>query len=178
MFKWFYNVFLAFSAFIILVLLVSAFPITGNIRIMIVQSGSMEPAIHTGSLVVSKPAAEYAIDDIITFNDGSGKQAPTTHRIIEINNDNGAITYITKGDANNGRDRKGARPKNVIGKVLFSVPYLGYIVDFIKKPLGFFLVALIPALLIISEEAKKIWQEIKKIKKKRISDNKNNSNEA
>lgn len=145
---------------------------------MIVQSGSMEPAIHTGSLVVSKPMAEYAIDDVITYNDDSTNQTPTTHRVVEIKNDNGAVSYVTKGDANNDRDRKAVEQKNVLGKVLFSVPYLGYIVDFIKKPIGFILVVLIPALLIVSEEAKKIWLEIKKIKNKKKQEAKNNPDEA
>jgi len=52
----------------------------------------------------------------------------------------------------------------IIGKVLFSVPYLGYAVDFAKKPLGFALIILVPAAIIIGDEIKKIFGEVKKKK--------------
>jgi signal peptidase I len=170
MFKWVYRIFLGLVGVITLLLILSMFPVAGFFKVMIVQSGSMEPAIHTGSIVVVKAVDKYNIDDIITFGNKTTNQTPTTHRITEIKNDNGNILYTTKGDANNGVDRKEIMQKNIIGKVLFSVPYLGYIIDFVKKPLGFSLVVIIPGLLIVSDEVKKIWLEAKKIKKKKIED--------
>ena len=167
MFKLIYNIFLGLIGIIVVLLLTSIFPISDNYRIMIVQSGSMEPAVHTGSVVVSRLVDEYVINDIITFGNKTSNQTPTTHRIIEIKNDNGNISYITKGDANNTSDRKEVLHRNVIGKILFSVPYFGYIIDFVKKPLGFFLVIVIPALLVVSDEVKKIWLEFKKIRKRK-----------
>ena len=173
MFKWIYNIFLGFVGLIVLLLLASMFPITGYFKVMIVQSGSMEPAIHTGSIVISKPIDKYNINDIITFGNQASNQTPTTHRIVEIKNDNGNILYMTKGDANNAADRQEVMHKNVIGKVLFSVPYLGYIIDFVKKPLGFFLVVIIPALFVIGDEIKKIWLEAKKLRNKKKLEDKN-----
>lgn len=164
MFKWIYNIFLGLVGALILLLLLSMFQITDAFKILIVQSGSMEPAIHTGSIVLVMPARDYRANDIITFSDSPNSQTPTTHRIVEIKNDNSQIAFVTKGDANNAADRKEVAPDKVIGKVRLSVPFAGYVIDFVKKPLGFILVIIIPALLVISDEIKKIWQEAKKIK--------------
>ncbi len=133
---------------------------------MIVQSGSMAPAIKMGSIVVVKPAEDYKIGDVITFGPCTKTKAPTTHRIYDIKVVEGKPYYITKGDANNAPDQREISKREVIGKVLFSVPYLGFAVDFAKKPLGFALIIIIPATIIIFDEIKKIFGEIKKIRQK------------
>ena len=63
-FKIIYYIFLAFIVAIALLLIVSVFPITGNYKLMIVQSGSMAPAIKMGGLVIVKPADDYKIGDV------------------------------------------------------------------------------------------------------------------
>jgi len=162
-----YYIFIVFVAAIALLLIVSVFPITGNIKLMIVQSGSMTPAIKMGSIVMVKPADEYKIGDVISFGPYSKTKAPTTHRIYDIKVENGKISYITKGDANDNPDQKEVLENEIIGKVLFSVPYIGYAVDFAKKPLGFALIIIVPAIIIIFDEMKNIFKEVKKIKEKR-----------
>ena len=64
----------------------SMLPIKNNYQVLTVMSGSMEPTIPTGSVIVIKPATEYKVDDIITFKTpGSNKKKDfTTHRIKEI----------------------------------------------------------------------------------------------
>lgn len=141
-----------------LLLLASALPIPGGIKTFVVQSGSMEPAIRTGAVVVVKPMAEYVVGDVITFGPRSKTKSPTTHRIIEVK-DGG---FVTRGDANNGEDMRTVSRFEIIGKVLFSVPYVGYAVATAQKPWGFGLIIVIPAVLIIYEEAQKIRQELKK----------------
>lgn len=163
-FKIIYYVFLGAIALIAVLLVVSAFPITGNIKVLTVLSGSMEPAIHTGSVVVVKPSENYKIGDIITFGEMSKTKTPTTHRIYEIKVVGSQPVYITKGDANNAPDQKEIAGKDIIGKVLFDVPYVGYAVDTAKKPWGFAAIIIVPALLIIFDEGKKIFTEVKKIK--------------
>ncbi|MDO8668422.1 MAG: signal peptidase I [bacterium] len=177
-FKIIYYLFIACVAIIALFLIISIFPITGNFKVMVVQSGSMEPAIHTGSVVIVKPlsassgqAADYKIGDIITFGPNTKTKAPTTHRINEVKNSNGVFTYITKGDANNAPDTKEIRKNEIIGKVLFSVPYVGYAVDAAKKPLGFAAIIILPAAIIIYDEAQKIWAEAKRMRKKKEESN-------
>ena len=170
-----YYVFLGVIGAIALLLIVSVFPITGNFKVLTVQSGSMMPAIKTGSIVLVKPTNNYKIGDIITFGQISKTKTPTTHRIAEIEVANGQPIYTTKGDANNAPDQKQVPAKEVIGRVLLDVPFLGYAVAAAKKPWGFMLLIAVPALLVIYEEAHKIWQEIKKSKTKKVDDEKMDS---
>jgi len=124
----------------------------------------MQPAIKTGSIIISRPAEDYKIGDIITFQ-LAGSRESVTHRIADIKIEGGEPKYITKGDANNAPDLKEVPKSRVIGKVLFSFPYLGYIVSFTQKPIGFILVIVIPAVVIIGDEVKNIYVEIRNKKK-------------
>ena len=153
-------------ALVALLVIVSLFPVTGNYKILIVQSGSMEPAIKTGSVVVVKPMDNYQTGDVITFANKDGGKS-TTHRIVETETENGETYFMTKGDANNAADNNKIAPDKIIGKVLFSVPYAGYLAVAAKQPLGFALLVIVPAGLIIIEEIGKIRKELKKKKEGR-----------
>lgn len=160
-------IFFAFIALIVILLIISSFPITGNYKILVVESGSMQPAIKTGGIVVIKPEKEYKVGDIITFDERS-VGVPITHRIFEIKENNGHTVYTTKGDANKSDDENLLSEKSIIGKVLFSIPYVGYAVDTVKRPLGFIVIIALPALLLIIGEVKNIWKQVKKIKQKQV----------
>lgn len=164
MFKILYYIFGALIAAIAILVIISSFPVTGNVKIFIVQSGSMEPDIKTGSIVLIRPAESYKIGDVITFGKTTNGKVPTTHRIVEIRLQSGVPMYTTKGDANNAPDINEVPHKDVVGRVLFDVPYLGFALAAAKKPIGFLVLIVIPALIIIFDEAKKIWQEFKKRK--------------
>src|SRR5579862_9301200 len=71
----------------------------------VVMSGSMEPAIHTGSVVVAQPAAPETlkVGDVIVYNLPKVSES-ITHRIIELKDDGGKPGFVTKGDANGGSD--------------------------------------------------------------------------
>jgi len=167
--KTIYYILIGFIVLIAVLLIVSVFPITGNYKLMIVQSGSMEPAIKMGSIVVIKPAEDYKIGDVITFGPYSKTKAPTTHRIYDIKVTGGTPVYITKGDANNAPDAREITKRDVLGKVFFSIPYIGYAVDAAKKPFGFMLIIIVPAVIIIYDEARKIFEEIRKKRQQKIS---------
>lgn len=170
-----YSLFIGFIILIAGVLIFSMFPIEGNFQIKIVLSGSMEPAIHVGSLAIVKPEAEYNIGDIITFNINRRAKVPTTHRIFDIEVNQGEISYITKGDANEDPDTRYISEDDIMGKVIFTVPLAGYALDFVKKPIGFVIVIILPALAIIADEIKKVVVEFKKIKKdKQLPKNQDN----
>jgi len=165
-FKISYYIIIISLVIIAILLIVSIFPITGNIKFLIVQSGSMMPEIKMGSIIMVKPAKEYKIGDIITFSGMTKTQELTTHRVHDIKVIEGKPIYITKGDANNASDRREIKKNEIIGKVFFNIPYLGYAVDFARKPLGFALIIIIPATAIIGGEIKKILAEAKKRKTK------------
>lgn len=126
--------------------------------LFIIQSGSMEPTIKTGSVAVDKKVDDYKERDIITFR--RTKQI-ITHRITKIVEQNGEKLYQTKGDANNGEDMILVRKNDVLGKVIFSIPFLGYIMAFAKTKLGIFLLIVLPALWIIGQEVAKIKKNLK-----------------
>ena len=100
------------------------------------------------------------------FERTTEQSTPTTHRIFEIKENNGQKIFITKGDANNSPDMKEVLANEVKGKVLFSLPYIGYAVDFAKKPFGFMLIIIIPAAAIISDEIRKIKAEVVRLREK------------
>jgi len=163
-FKIIYYIVIGIIGLAALLLVFSTLPITGNYKVMMVLSGSMEPSIKIGSLVIAKPADNYKIGDVITFQKKTDLES-TTHRIEEIRVAGGKALYTTKGDINNASDRTEVSEDDIIGKVLFDVPYLGYVVNFIQKPIGFLLMIIIPAIIIIGDEIRKIYNEVKKKKK-------------
>ena len=166
--------FLFITAVIVLVLLMvsTKIHIPGNFGVKVVLSGSMEPAISVGSLIVIKPAQAYKIGDIITFGEESKDAIPTTHRVVEMRVDNGVMVYVTKGDANNDRDIKEVREDEVIGKMLFDIPYLGYIIALAKKPIGLIFLVIVPAAIVIGDEIRKIIAQMRRIHARKMSEHK------
>ena len=162
-FKIIYYVFLVAIALVAVLLIWSALPIKNGPKVFIVQSGSMEPAIRTGSIVVVKSVGEYKVGDVITFGPYNKTKTPTTHRLVEIKDGN----YITKGDANNAPDQRVIRKSDIVGKVLLDVPYVGYAVAAAKTPAGFTAIIIIPAAIIVYDEVRKIWGEVKNLRKKK-----------
>jgi signal peptidase I len=157
-----YYLFLAGITVLALLLAVAVLPIPGNYRVLTVLSGSMEPVIHTGSVVIVVPRKDYKIGEVVTFGGNGAMNIPTTHRIKDVQIAGGKYFYVTKGDANNTEDENKVAQSEIKGSVLISIPYLGFAVNFIKQPIGFLLVIAIPAVLIILEEVKKIRKEVKR----------------
>ena len=160
--------YLLITGIVLVALLLSStfLPIPGNFQIKVVKSGSMEPAIKTGSIVVIRSESVYKVGDIITFGTDSKTQIPTTHRIVAISTDANPV-YTTKGDANDAPDPVATHLSDIHGKVLWSAPYLGYILAFARTTLGFALLVGVPALAIILDEIGKIIREVRRLRKPR-----------
>lgn len=139
-------------------------PIENNLQLRIVESGSMEPAIMTGSLVIVVPSKQYAVGDVITFESRSA-DIPTSHRVVDTYEERGRTWFITKGDANEEADTTAVPIGDVIGKVFVAIPNAGYVLDFARQPLGFALLIMLPAFLIVFGELEKIWIEIRRKRK-------------
>ncbi|MBD3366390.1 signal peptidase I [candidate division WWE3 bacterium] len=160
-----YWIFVGIILFFGLLTTLSLRELPGGIRAFVVQSGSMEPAIKTGSVVVIKPKETYKIDEVITFKlrpDSSTKTPKdlVTHRIIEKAEDEGRNTYLTKGDANEDADREMIREDQILGRVFVSVPLVGKILAFSQTQVGFILLIILPAILIIYTELQKIFNNL------------------
>ncbi|MCU0631269.1 MAG: signal peptidase I [Methanoregulaceae archaeon] len=147
--------------FLILIISVSLFTILSPFfgwRTEVVISGSMEPALKTGSVVIVRPVDLLTIQqgDIVMFS-SLDKKSLTTHRVVKIEQETG-LAFITKGDANNNPDITAVSPDQVVGIVAFTIPYLGFLAGFIKTPLGFILFFLIPAVVLLGREMLDIWR--------------------
>jgi len=140
-------------------------------RPFVVLSGSMEPEILTGSVVLVKSNQfGYMEGDVITFAT-SENAPPVTHRIVDLQVDKDILKYQTQGDANEEPDKGLVDPRNVIGRVGLIIPYLGYLANIASQPIGFVALVVIPATILIYEELRTMKREIiKLLSKKKDSD--------
>jgi len=162
------NIILVFLLLIGLLVGFSLLPIKNNYKLYTVNSGSMGNSIPVGSLVVVKPQEAYQVGDVITYQPAKRKSNETvTHRIIEVKTENNRTIYIAKGDANKDPDQETIIKDKIIGKSIYHIGLLGYLIGFVKTPVGLILVIVVPATVIIYEEIKKIKEEYKHIKSKK-----------
>lgn len=129
------------TSILVLLILILAVLLAGvrlfGFQVFAVLSGSMEPAYHVGSLIYVKPSDEIQVGDPITFRLSDDMVA--THRVVEVLEEDGSLSYRTKGDANEDPDGRAVPAADVIGVPRFTIPYLGYVADFIQHPPGSYL---------------------------------------
>lgn len=167
------NIFLVFLGLIIIFILFYMFtglkgnepPTVFNHQLYIVQSNSMSPTFRTGSLLLIKHVDPETIEtgDIITFKK-KNDTVSTTHRVVEIIEENGTRKFITRGDANNMNDPAPVEESEVVGKVSLFVPMLGYVLGFIRTKQGTVLVIIIPAFIIMVTQIVELIRLRKKYK--------------
>ena len=106
---------------------------TGGYHLYIVNTGSMAPALVAGDAVLDgPPKGAYRPGEIITFRHSNLTTDLVTHRVADL--EPGLIH--TKGDANRTPDAWDIRPDQVQGVVAMQLPGLGYVLIFLKKPIG------------------------------------------
>ncbi len=156
---------LIFSILFIVALLISfsSLNIPGNYKLYSVLSGSMEPSIKTGSVVLVKPQTTYKKGDVITVSDSMNPKTPITHRIFSVEEATGGAIFRTKGDANNTPDSDKRMQKDILGKVFLSIPYLGYVATYGKTRDGLIILVIIPVTIIIYSELTTIKNETVKL---------------
>ena len=114
---------------------VNAGRLTGNVLPMpfgfggaVVLSGSMEPELSVWDLILVVPSETYGVNDVVVYQDG---RTAVVHRILRFEGDH----VVTMGDANDTEDEP--IPVTAIkGKVIFSLPAVGLVVNLIKTPMG------------------------------------------
>lgn len=110
-----------------------------------VASSSMEPTIKIGSLVLVRKETSYKVGDIVSYKTLQNN-SPITHRIINISKNQGRYFFHVKGDNNEHQDPYLVSETELIGKVIFMIPFLGcmpeklddwkYILYFLPIPAG------------------------------------------
>jgi signal peptidase I len=123
----------------------------------VVQSGSMEPALSVGDMIVTGPVGGWLTGDvatgsIVTYNNS---HKSVTHRVVAVDGD----SLITKGDASEDPDTFAVSLGDVEGILLFSVPKFGHVVDFIGTKQGWFFVIILPASLLVFMLVREIVKE-------------------
>lgn len=148
----FMRVWNVFTTLLVAVAVVLAVTLAGvrlvGLQVFTVLSGSMEPVYHVGSLIYVKTIdpADLVVGDDISFM--LDEDTVATHRIVGIvpdENDPSVLRFRTKGTANEQEDGSLVHYKNVIGKPVFTIPYLGYIANYIQNPPGTYIAVSIGA---------------------------------
>ena len=171
-FKKYWNV---FTNVLIALIVLAAVLLAGvrfvGLQVFTVLSGSMEPTYHTGSVIYVKEVdyKELKVGDAITFM--VDEDTIATHRIGEIlpdEEDPEVVRFRTKGDANDAEDGTPVHYKNIIGQPIFSIPKLGYIVDYVQRPPGMYLGIAVGAVLLMLIILPELWwDDSEEVKKKK-----------
>lgn len=153
-----------FAALLVAVALfaVQAFPgLVGADYALTVQSGSMAPAISTGSVVFvsSTPMDQVEAGDVITYQDDGSNLI--THRVVEVFAGSTSLRFETKGDANDVRDAEPVYAGDYVGTVTYSIPYIGYVTAFSQTPIGYVTLVLVPVLALIFTELWSLYRHMK-----------------
>lgn len=134
-----------------------------------VLSGSMEPEYHVGGLIYVKSVDYKTLevgDDITYMID---EDTVVTHRIIEVlidEEDPETRRYFTQGIANDVPDAVSVHYKNIIGKPVLTIPYLGYVSNYIQNPPGMYIAIAVGAILILLVFLPDLFDDDKKKKEK------------
>jgi signal peptidase I len=134
-------------------------PFFFGMKSLTVLSGSMEPAIHVGDIVVVRQIApmDARVGDIVTFRDPAEPAKLITHRVRRISVTGNMVAFDTKGDANTAIEQWRIATDGTIGLVVYRVPRLGYVLFYVHGALGRLLLVVVPALLLGGYEIWRIW---------------------
>lgn len=139
-------------------------------QIKTVLSGSMEPGIQTGSIVALQPGGDmnrFKEGDVITFR--NEENLLITHRIVEatVNSATGEAIYRTKGDNNDAPDMNPTTSANVVAAYTgFTVPYIGYAMNFAVSKAGSVLLMIVPGLMLLLYALITSWKAVAALEKK------------
>lgn len=134
----------------------SRFSVLKNYGLYVVESNSMSPNIKKGDLLISSRRDLYNVSDVITFTYPYDVNKLISHRITDVMIELDALgsqttLYKTKGDANTTNDPWQIKSSYIKGKVFFSVPLFGYLVFFIRNPIGYLLTVIVFCFLVVTE---------------------------
>ena len=143
-----------------------------GLKVYTVLSGSMEPTYHVGSLIYVKSVdyRDLEVGDPITFM--LNEDTVATHRIVGIVPDEEepeTLRFRTKGDANDAEDGSLVHYKNIIGSPIFTIPYLGYVANYIQNPPGTYIAIAAAAILLMLVFIPDLFDD-EKDKKKKVPD--------
>lgn len=173
--KWTRTLFMYVLILMFLILLVSAVtsrmnggtPKVLGKEILTVLSGSMEPGIKTGSVIAVNPVSGeeqqtvFKPGDVITYQALDGSGSLITHRIVSVSGTGASLAYITKGDNNDAQDMAPIPAGNVVASYAdFTIPMVGYFMNWVKSTAGIIIVMIIPGLFLVISSVITIFKSI------------------
>lgn len=137
-----------------------AVPLAFGARPFTVLTGSMEPAIAAGDVVVEERISplDAGPGDVVTFQDPEDEDRLITHRVQTVHRDGGTLLFVTQGDANNASERWTISPDGDLGRVLYVIPSIGHAAVLTHTPAGLLLLLFVPLLLWAIDELIRIWR--------------------
>lgn len=128
-------------------------------RPVTVLSGSMEPAILTGDLLIERPISpqEAHVGDIVTYKQ-PGTETQITHRVRRVSANGSVFSFTTKGDANNTTESWEIASDGRLQRPLMRIPGLGYVAHFARTPLGLISLVILPLLAFGGFELYRTWR--------------------
>lgn len=152
--------FLLLVSALLLVLILNVPQVIGADQSYVVLSDSMEPTYSAGDVVIIESVSPEEIDegDVITFYRPNAQDSRITHRVIDIEQREQQLYFKTKGDANEETDAHSIPASQVVGRVWFDIPYVGYGLLFARSQAGIALLVMVPAGLLILAE---VWDLVK-----------------
>jgi signal peptidase I len=148
------------AGFAIGIALALALPLAFNARPLVVLSGSMTPVLRTGDVSVVRSIAplDARPGDIVTFRDPDNGARLITHRVRAMHVQGDAVVFRTRGDANNVSEHWRVPASGEIGRVIYSIPKLGWVLAYARTN-GLFVLMLGGALaLLLVLELTSIWR--------------------
>jgi signal peptidase I len=135
-------------------------PLVFHGRPLTVMSGSMEPAVMTGDVVVVLPIAplDARPGDIVSFNEPGRGGKLVTHRVRSIRRRSGKVEFVTKGDANTAVEKWRVKAGSKISRTVLRLPKLGRPLVFARSRGGVVALVLGPLLLLGALEMYLIWR--------------------
>jgi signal peptidase len=154
---------LALWALLLSFLALVAIPRFTTFDVLVVRGGSMEPAIHLGSVVVvDRGAREPAVGSISSFRDPDSGMV--THRVVAV----AGGRYVTRGDANRAEDATRRPPGDVYGTVVLVVPAVGFVIHALQLPAIFLLLLVGTGGLLVLGALRTIVAEVGRIRRQRM----------
>jgi signal peptidase len=120
---------------------------------LIVLTGSMEPAIDSGDLIIVRQidSADVAVGDIIAFFDpASDSDSIVTHRVTDISSEGDTLAFTTKGDANNVEDSLQVPSENLVGLYYTKINGFGNVAMFMQTTTGLVVCVVLPLILLVA----------------------------
>lgn len=125
------------------------------IQALVVTSGSMEPEISAGDILLARPvpAADIVVGDVVSMS-SPGLDTTVTHRVVEVTQDG----FILQGDANTAADPQPYPAPDQVWRLAAVVPAAGSVLLSLRNPttlisLGVVVLALLAASFLPDDDA-------------------------